>query len=101
MVLPAALLASFDLAAPAHRHPCSSPFFAMSYLYKRSNRMWRFLIRHQLTATMWCPLVEWTRRRHVKFRRRLAAQTDSAGHSRAWSLPQAFDQPIRRIEFVG
>ncbi|MBX3414192.1 MAG: B12-binding domain-containing radical SAM protein [Pirellulales bacterium] len=50
------------------------PYLAMSYLYKRSNRLWHLLIRNQLTAATWRPLVEWTRRRHVKFRRRLAAQ---------------------------
>jgi radical SAM superfamily enzyme YgiQ (UPF0313 family) len=48
------------------------PYLAMSYLYKRSNRFWHLLIRHQLTATTWRPLVEWTRRRHVRFRRKLA-----------------------------
>jgi radical SAM superfamily enzyme YgiQ (UPF0313 family) len=48
------------------------PYLAMSYLYKRSNRVWAFLIRHRLTARIWRPLVEWTRRRHVRFRRRLA-----------------------------
>jgi radical SAM superfamily enzyme YgiQ (UPF0313 family) len=48
------------------------PYLAMSYLYKRSNRLWHLLIRHQLTATVWRPLVEWTRRRHVRFRGRLA-----------------------------
>jgi radical SAM superfamily enzyme YgiQ (UPF0313 family) len=47
------------------------PYLAMSYLYKRSNRIWHFLIRHRLTAAVWRPLVEWTRRRHVRFRRRL------------------------------
>jgi radical SAM superfamily enzyme YgiQ (UPF0313 family) len=47
------------------------PYLAMSYLYKRSNLLWEFLIRHRLTATVWRPLVEWTRRRHVGFRRRL------------------------------
>ncbi|HTL27785.1 MAG TPA: radical SAM protein [Tepidisphaeraceae bacterium] len=47
-------------------------YIAMSYLYKRSNRFWHFLIRHELTAAVWRPLVEWTRRRHVKFRRRFA-----------------------------
>jgi radical SAM superfamily enzyme YgiQ (UPF0313 family) len=47
------------------------PYLAMSYLYKRSNRLWHLLIRHRLTATVWRPLVEWTRRRHVRFRRRL------------------------------
>jgi radical SAM superfamily enzyme YgiQ (UPF0313 family) len=49
-----------------------APYLAMAYLYKRSNRLWRFLIRHELTAVAWSPLVEWTRRRHVCFRRRLA-----------------------------
>jgi radical SAM superfamily enzyme YgiQ (UPF0313 family) len=47
------------------------PYLAMSYLYKRSNRLWHLLIRHRLTATVWRPLVEWTRRRHVRFRHRL------------------------------
>jgi radical SAM superfamily enzyme YgiQ (UPF0313 family) len=49
------------------------PYLAMSYLYKRSNRFWHFLIKHRLTAAVWRPLVEITRRRHLKFRRRLAA----------------------------
>jgi radical SAM superfamily enzyme YgiQ (UPF0313 family) len=49
-----------------------APYLAMAYLYKRSNPMWRFLIRHELTATAWSPLVELTRRRHLRFRRRLA-----------------------------
>jgi radical SAM superfamily enzyme YgiQ (UPF0313 family) len=48
------------------------PYLAMSYLYKRSNRFWQLLIKYQLTALVWRPLVEWTRRRHVRFRRRLA-----------------------------
>jgi radical SAM superfamily enzyme YgiQ (UPF0313 family) len=47
------------------------PYLAMSYLYKRSNRLWHWLIRLQLTATVWRPLVEWTRRRQVRFRKRL------------------------------
>lgn len=50
------------------------PYLAMSYLYKRSNRIWAFLIRHRLTAVVWRPLVEWTRQRHVRFRRRLEAE---------------------------
>ena len=54
------------------------PYLAMSYLYKRSNRFWHFLIRHRLTATAWRPLVEWTRRRHVQFRRRLAESASGA-----------------------
>ena len=48
------------------------PYLAMSYLYKRSNRIWHFLIRYRLTAFVWRPLVELTRLRHLKFRRRLA-----------------------------
>lgn len=55
------------------------PYLAMSYLYKRSNRFWHLLIKHQLTAFVWRPLIEATRRRHIRFRRRLArAETASA-----------------------
>lgn len=53
------------------------PYLAMSYLYKRSNRFWHFLIRHQLTAAVWRPLVETTRRRHVRFRQDLANAKES------------------------
>jgi radical SAM superfamily enzyme YgiQ (UPF0313 family) len=49
------------------------PYLAMSYLYKRSNRVWQTLIKHRLTAAVWRSLVEWTRRRHLRFRRRLEA----------------------------
>jgi hypothetical protein len=51
-------------------------YLAMSYLYKRSNRFWRFLIKHDLVHTVWRPLVEWTRRRHLRFRKRLAASPE-------------------------
>lgn len=52
------------------------PYLAMSYLYKRSNFLWHLLIRYRLTGTIWRPLVEWTRRRHLKFRHRLEARTE-------------------------
>jgi hypothetical protein len=52
------------------------PYLAMSYLYKRSNRFWHLLIKHQLTALAWRPLVEWTRRRHIRFRHALARIED-------------------------
>jgi radical SAM superfamily enzyme YgiQ (UPF0313 family) len=55
------------------------PYFAMSYLYKRSNWLWHLLIRHRLTATAWRLLIEWTRLRHLKFRRRLADDKGRAG----------------------
>jgi radical SAM superfamily enzyme YgiQ (UPF0313 family) len=47
-------------------------YLTMSYLYKRSNWLWHWLIERRLTACAWRPLVEWTRRRHLAFRRRLA-----------------------------
>src|SRR5439155_14969158 len=34
------------------------PYLAMSYLYKRSNRVWRLLIRRRLTHAAWGPLIE-------------------------------------------
>lgn len=48
------------------------PYLAMSYLYKRSNRFWRFLIKNHMVHAVWRPLVELTRRRHLGFRRKLA-----------------------------
>jgi radical SAM superfamily enzyme YgiQ (UPF0313 family) len=50
------------------------PYLAMSYLYKRSNWLWHLLIRHQLTGLVWRPLVERSRRRHLRFRARLAIE---------------------------
>jgi radical SAM superfamily enzyme YgiQ (UPF0313 family) len=54
------------------------PYLAMALLYKRSNWLWHFLIRHRLTALAWRPVVEYTRRRHLRFRRRLANRSDAA-----------------------
>jgi len=50
-----------------------APYLGMSYLYKRSNRFWRLLIKHHLVHAVWRPLVELTRLRHVHFRAELAA----------------------------
>ena len=46
-------------------------YLAGCYLYKRSNRLWHFLIKRRLVRQVWRPLVELTRRRHVAFRKRL------------------------------
>jgi radical SAM superfamily enzyme YgiQ (UPF0313 family) len=46
------------------------PYLGMSYLYKRANRLWPILIRFGLTHAVWSPLVELSRRRHVRGRRR-------------------------------
>ena len=53
------------------------PYLAMSILYKRSNRLWHFLIRSGLTALVWRPLVDSSRRRHLRFRRRLQGKMGS------------------------
>jgi radical SAM superfamily enzyme YgiQ (UPF0313 family) len=60
------------------------PYLAMSLLYKKSNRLWAFLIKHRLVHTVWRPLVELTRIRHVRFRKRLAQQ----------ETPIAFTTPV-------
>ncbi len=52
------------------------PYLAMSYLYKRSNILWYFLIQHQLTAAVWRPLVRLSHCRHLRFRKRLANAPD-------------------------
>jgi radical SAM superfamily enzyme YgiQ (UPF0313 family) len=53
------------------------PYLGMAYLYKKANWLWPFLIRNRLTHLMWWPLLEWTRRRHTRFRRRLAEDPDT------------------------
>ena len=53
-------------------------YLAMSYLYKRSNWLWYYLIRYRLTGVAWRPLVEFTRLRHLSFRKRLAVEGESA-----------------------
>ncbi|MBL8176476.1 MAG: B12-binding domain-containing radical SAM protein [Bryobacterales bacterium] len=53
------------------------PYLAMSYLYKRSNRLWHWLIRHGMVHAVWSPLVELTRMRHVRFRRELESRGDA------------------------
>jgi radical SAM superfamily enzyme YgiQ (UPF0313 family) len=54
-------------------------YLAMSYLYKRSNRIWHFLIKHRLTATVWRPLIEHSRRRHLMFRKQFGAPDPGDG----------------------
>jgi radical SAM superfamily enzyme YgiQ (UPF0313 family) len=51
-------------------------YLAMSYLYKRSNRFWHLLIKHDLVNPVWRPLVEMTRWRHVRYRRKLAERSE-------------------------
>jgi len=46
-------------------------YIAMSLLYKKSNWLWPFLIRHRLTGPVWRPLVEASRLRHIFYRSRL------------------------------
>jgi radical SAM superfamily enzyme YgiQ (UPF0313 family) len=66
-----------------------APYLAMSWLYKRSNRLWHRLIRHDLTASAWGPIVELTRRRHLKFRAKLAAAPDSVQWGAVFGRPAA------------
>lgn len=54
------------------------PYFAMSYLYKRSNRFWHLLIRNEQVHRVWSPLVNLTRLRHLVFRKRLAERDSIA-----------------------
>ena len=49
-------------------------YLAGSLLYKKSNWLWRLLIKHRLTHALWKPLIEISRWRHVKFREQLRRQ---------------------------
>jgi radical SAM superfamily enzyme YgiQ (UPF0313 family) len=46
-------------------------YLGMSYLYKRSNGFWHLLIKQRLTSSVWRPLIEHSRRRHLKLRAHL------------------------------
>lgn len=50
-------------------------YLAMSLLYKKSNRLWPWLIKHRLTHRVWKPIIELARFNHLRFRERLACQT--------------------------
>jgi radical SAM superfamily enzyme YgiQ (UPF0313 family) len=65
------------------------PYLAMCYLYKKSNRFWHFLIKHDLTAWVWRPLVEWTRLRHVGFRRKLESRSENCAEGAVGTLVSA------------
>jgi hypothetical protein len=56
------------------------PYLGMALLYKRSNWLWKLLIRHRLTNVVWTPLVELTRLRHLRYRARLAREGTVPGH---------------------
>jgi hypothetical protein len=73
-----ALIYSWGYPPLFPNHHGLSGLFAGGYLYKRSNRLWRFLIKHQLVHAAWRPLVELTRLRHLAFRQRLAKQPQPA-----------------------
>lgn len=47
-------------------------YLAMTVLYKRSNPLWHWLIRHRLTHAAWAPMVAASRWRHLWYRRRFA-----------------------------
>jgi radical SAM superfamily enzyme YgiQ (UPF0313 family) len=64
------------------------PYLAMAYLYKRSNWLWRLLIRRRLTAAVWRPLLAWSRSRHLRFRHRLAEEA-AGGVDRAGVIVSA------------
>jgi radical SAM superfamily enzyme YgiQ (UPF0313 family) len=61
-------------------------YLGMSYLYKRSNGFWHLLIKQRLTSSVWRPLIEHSRRRHLKLRPHL--ETLDANKSCAASGPR-------------
>lgn len=74
----------FGLASIWARRPRQTsavlPYLAMSLLYKRSNWLWRLIIRYRLTNAMWSPLVHLTRWRHLQYRARLDREGMVPGH---------------------
>ena len=52
-------------------------YLGSAYLYRKSNRLWHFLIKHNLTNSVWDPLVEINRIAHLRFRKSLDARVNS------------------------
>src|SRR5213594_2460693 len=73
----------FSLSSIWRRRPYQPaaipPYLAMSFLYKKSNRLWPLLIRFRLTGALWRPLIEASRMRHLLYRRRLQAEPRENG----------------------
>ncbi len=75
------LFSASSIWARRPRQPFAVPaYLAMSLLYKRSNWLWRFLIRHRFTHAVWNPLVQLTRLRHLRYRARLAREEAGSGN---------------------
>ena len=61
------------------QQPAAVPaYLAGSLLYKKSNWLWRLLIKHRLTNALWKPLIALSRRRHVKYRESLLRHEDES-----------------------
>jgi hypothetical protein len=74
----------FSLRSIWNRRPTQPgavlPYLGMALLYKRSNWLWKLLIRHRLTHAVWSPLVQLTRLRHLRYRARLGRDGAVPGH---------------------
>ncbi len=64
-------------------------YLAAALLYKRSNLLWHFLIKHRLTRRVWAPLVEISRKRNLAFRKQLEAEIalEKVHHPVDWVMP--------------
>ncbi|MFH1808856.1 MAG: radical SAM protein [Pseudomonadota bacterium] len=83
---------TFSLASIWRRRPAQlsalPTYLGMSFLYKKANWLWPRLIRQRLVHRVWAPLVELSRRRHLRFRKQLAADL-GARRSRPVALFEA------------
>ena len=70
------------------------PYLALTYLYKRSNRIWPFLIRHHLTHTVWRPFVELSRLGQMRRRRRLQHESGTGAALRTTECPSTAEAPV-------
>ena len=54
-------------------------YMGSAILYRKSNWLWHFLIKNNLTNTVWDPLVELNRRRHLSYRKHLHNELEDSG----------------------
>jgi radical SAM superfamily enzyme YgiQ (UPF0313 family) len=56
-----------------------APYLAMSVLYKKTNWLWPFLIRHRLSGLLWRPLIQISRWRHERWRQSVQRRAAAPG----------------------
>lgn len=68
-----------------------------AYLYKRANYLWPILIKHRLVRRVWHPLVELSRRRHLRWCGRLGRDGEAIGGGTDMGTQRSASLPTKEV----